>query len=111
MGPHSKSTNPPKNKGSHFQEEGRNTAAPALISSYTTVRQIHRWTLRRWMVTSCTDGGNCATCASVIRMRMPVAPVAIAITKTTARIACAAGECRSEEHTSELQSLRHLVCR
>src|SRR5438045_8233369 len=30
---------------------------------------------------------------------------------TGTRFGCGAGLCRSEEHTSELQSLRHLVCR
>src|SRR5258705_4568870 len=40
--------------------------------------------------------------------RRPISPSMAAVPPPTAR---SAGEIRSEEHTSELQSLRHLVCR
>src|ERR1035438_6141823 len=43
---------------------------------------------------------------------MTVAATALAICTRSLRMAIKSGlVCRSEEHTSELQSLRHLVCR
>src|SRR5262245_10576595 len=43
--------------------------------------------------------------------RSPSAPAALRVAARTVRTTSSAGTPRSEEHTSELQSLRHLVCR
>src|SRR5947199_8018768 len=52
-----------------------------------------------------------AVCGSTVEPGRVLAPGRAAAPVSTARRCVASRESRSEEHTSELQSLRHLVCR
>src|SRR5262245_63577754 len=76
----------------------------STLFPYTTLfRSSRRWT-SNW----CTDCRQFSTQRLSRRYPFLLLPVSLAAPKNSS---VRLGQGRSEEHTSELQSLRHLVCR
>src|SRR5207253_9224945 len=81
----------------------------STLFPYTTLFRSHFWQAEYWRTFSLAGGHRRNTWQSVARQLMP--DWQELLRQRLSGLALAAKERRSEEHTSELQSRGHLVCR